>query len=38
MGNTDKRRQRRILPPAASDDGGAGLRPAGAGVGEGRAA
>jgi hypothetical protein len=31
--STDKRRPRRILPPAASGTGGAGLRPAGAGAG-----
>ncbi|MDX6481115.1 MAG: hypothetical protein QOG85_1625 [Gaiellaceae bacterium] len=32
---TDKRRARWILPPAASGDGGAGLRPAGADAGQG---
>ena len=32
--NTDKRRERRIVPPAASGAGGAGLRPAEAFAGE----
>lgn len=36
ISNTDKRRARGILPPAASGDGGAGLRPAGAAAGQGR--
>ena len=35
--STDKRRERRILRPAASGDGEAGLRPAGADADEGRA-
>ena len=35
--STDKRRPRRILPPSASGAGGAGLRPAGADAGAGRA-
>jgi hypothetical protein len=34
---TTKRRERRILPRAAAGVGGAGLRPAGADDGEGRA-
>jgi SAM-dependent methyltransferase len=33
--STDKRRARRILPPASPSAGGAGLRPAGAGAGQG---
>jgi hypothetical protein len=36
ISNTDKRRPRRILQPAASGVGGAGLRPAEAGAGQGR--
>jgi hypothetical protein len=36
-GHTFKRRERRILPPAASGDGGAGLCPAEAFAGEGLA-
>ena len=35
--HTAKRRERRILLPAASGEGGAGLRPAGAFAGEGHA-
>jgi hypothetical protein len=34
---TDQRRSRGFAPPATSGGGGAGLRPAGADAGEGRA-